>query len=193
MMELPLCTSSHFFFPYMKWYFIINNNLIYKFLYPLQQIFKLHKHKNLNMQNSNLCKKINSKNTFLVDVVCPFLSRVQKCRQALTMQQKCFWHTGIHNLVCAEMFPQIHRVLFGRNRRGLVIWSPLGNARFLGVQKQPQCKQSIMRHSSGWEKKMCLSSEKDLKFLGDIQLPSSKRMLFPAITFLISNSSLLIS
>lgn len=150
------------------------------------------------MQNSNLCKKINSKNIFLVDVVIAtlslsFLIQSPKMQASPNDVAEVFLAHWYHNLVCAEMFPQIHRVLFGRNRRGLVIWSPLGNASFLGVQKQPQCKQSIMRHSSGWEKKMCLSSEKDLKFLGDIQLPSSKRMLFPAITFLISNSSLLIS
>lgn len=42
-----------------------------------------------------------------------------------------------------------------------------------------------------WLGKMCLSSEEDLKFLGNIQLPTSNSVSFPVITLLISESSLL--
>lgn len=52
----------------------MDNNLIYKPLYILRQTFKHHKHKNFNMQNSNLQQENKLKNLFLVDVVIATLS-----------------------------------------------------------------------------------------------------------------------
>lgn len=88
-----------------------------------------------------------------------------------------------------KCFCKIHRVFFGRKRQGLVIWSPLGNKLF----RSPEIAtiQAEYNETQLWLGKMCLSSEMDLKFLGNIQLPSSKSMSFPAITLWISKSSLL--